>query len=251
MRGNCRSVGLDKPGTVCYTEAKQEETLIVKNAALRPGTQQRGSEPIEKNISVVDETGKVYEATYPKRAKGLVKKGRARFVDEQTICLACPPQKTEDMKMSDKEVMLETTQEPLEAPTQNAGTAETAEMPTVAYILQQLEAIRQDNAHIHEALESLLAMSDGESGAPGSPGNDLGPAKAAAIADVVKCRETTNQRLIDFYVRLYEDCKPQTRAPEDEIANLFTLLERNALGGLSDQEIRTLLLNALQKRVIG
>lgn len=147
-----------------------------------------------------------------------------------------------------------TAQEPLETPTQNAGTAETAEMPTVAYILQQLDAIRQDNAHIHEALESLLAMSDGESGAPHSPGNDLGPAKAAAIADVVKCRETTNQKLIDFYVRLYEDCKPQTRAPEDEIAetaNIFNLLERNAISGLNDQEIRTLLLNGLQKRVIG
>ena len=27
-----------------------------------------------KNITVVDETGETYEATYPKRAKGLVKK---------------------------------------------------------------------------------------------------------------------------------------------------------------------------------
>ena len=47
--------------------------------------------PIEKNIRVVDEQGNEYEATYPKRAKGLVKNGRARFIDENTICLACPP----------------------------------------------------------------------------------------------------------------------------------------------------------------
>ena len=46
---------------------------------------------MEKNIIVVDEQGNQYEATYPKRAKGLVKNGRARFVDEHTICLACPP----------------------------------------------------------------------------------------------------------------------------------------------------------------
>jgi hypothetical protein len=52
--------------------------------------------PIEKNICVIDESGNEYEATYPKRADGLVKKGRARFVDNKTICLnntsvpACP-----------------------------------------------------------------------------------------------------------------------------------------------------------------
>lgn len=44
-----------------------------------------------KNIEVVDEQGNVYGATYPKRAKGLVKNGRARFVGNNRICLACPP----------------------------------------------------------------------------------------------------------------------------------------------------------------
>ena len=33
-----------------------------------------------KNVIVVDEQGNEYGATYPKRAKGLVKNGRARFV---------------------------------------------------------------------------------------------------------------------------------------------------------------------------
>ncbi len=49
--------------------------------------------PIAKNIIVVDEQGNEYEATYPKRAKGLVKNGRARFIAENKICLACPPNK--------------------------------------------------------------------------------------------------------------------------------------------------------------
>ena len=58
--------------------------------------------PIEKNIVVVDEQGNEYEATYPKRAKGLVKNGRARFIDENTICLACPPNiELEDKTMSE------------------------------------------------------------------------------------------------------------------------------------------------------
>ena len=49
--------------------------------------------PIEKNVIVVDEQGNILEATYPKRAKGLVKKGRARFISERMICLACPLEK--------------------------------------------------------------------------------------------------------------------------------------------------------------
>lgn len=48
---------------------------------------------MEKTVRVVDEQGNLLEATYPKRAKGLVKHGRARFVEEQTICLTCPPDK--------------------------------------------------------------------------------------------------------------------------------------------------------------
>ena len=66
--------------------------------------------PIEKNVIVVDEQGNEYEATYPKRAKGLVKNGRARFVDENKICLACPPdkileeEKMEENKLTAKEI---------------------------------------------------------------------------------------------------------------------------------------------------
>ena len=70
--------------------------------------------PIAKNIRVVDEQGKEYEATYLKRAKGLVKNGRARFIDENTICLVCPPEiELEDNDMSDdKNNIAETTANP-------------------------------------------------------------------------------------------------------------------------------------------
>ena len=63
---------------------------------------------MEKNIIVVDEQGNEYEATYPKRAKGLVKNGRARFIDEHTICLACPPDtELEDKNMSENTTTLQ------------------------------------------------------------------------------------------------------------------------------------------------
>ena len=51
----------------------------------------KGAAPIAKNVIVVDENGNQYEATYPKRARNLVKNGRARYIDDNKICLACPP----------------------------------------------------------------------------------------------------------------------------------------------------------------
>lgn len=54
-----------------------------------------GRTPMTKNIRVTDESGRDYGCTYPRRAKGLVKNGRARFVDENVICLACPPNQSQ------------------------------------------------------------------------------------------------------------------------------------------------------------
>ena len=51
-------------------------------------------------------------------------------------------------------------------------------------------------------------MGDGENGAPGSPGNIQGQAKAQAFADIVRCRETTNQKMLSLYEKMYDDLKP-------------------------------------------
>lgn len=49
----------------------------------------------QKTVRVLDEAGNEYEATYPKRAKGLVKHGRARFADEsQTAIILREPLNT-------------------------------------------------------------------------------------------------------------------------------------------------------------
>ncbi|HBN83428.1 MAG TPA: hypothetical protein DDZ89_06245 [Clostridiales bacterium] len=44
---------------------------------------------MEKNITVVDQNNCHYGTTYPKRAEGLVKKGRAQYIGENTIMLFC------------------------------------------------------------------------------------------------------------------------------------------------------------------
>ena len=63
-----------------------------------------GRTPIAKNITVTDDSGKLYEPTYFRRANGLVKHGRARWIDGNTLCLACPPatEETEDIPMDEK-----------------------------------------------------------------------------------------------------------------------------------------------------
>ena len=139
---------------------------------------------MNKNIEVVDENGNVYEPTWPKRAKGLVKNGRARFASENQICLACPPDtKTEDKEMSNNIF---------------------GEM-TVADILTRINNIINQTGYITTAFESLVQMGDGDSGDCGAPGNIMGKAKAEAVADVVRTREATNQQILKLYEKMYDD----------------------------------------------
>lgn len=146
----------------------------------------KGMIPIAKNIVVVDEQGNEYEATYPKRAKGLVKNGRARFLSENKICLACPPDTIlEDIEMADNnEVKID-----------------------FSYIIRQITAMQEQTEFLNTALQELAQMSDGECGEPYSPGAIQGQAKATAIGDIVRSRETTNQQILGFYEKVYNDLK--------------------------------------------
>ena len=283
-------------------------------------------DPIEKKISVMDEAGREYEATYPKRARGLVKKGRARFVDENTICLACPPAIQEDIDMTDlnhknkaderqteakaaeavrdesmrrtseqdkrlteakatETVQDESTRRTSEqderltetkaaeavqdepaftAPEQNGtgagnggisslmkavaarirnSTPQDGPLLSVDYVLRQLEAVHQDDAHISRAMDTLKAMEDGSCGNPGSPGNLLGQAKASAIRDIAVQRESTNLELIKFYEKLYDDLQPRKPEPRE----IYELIERNRLSGMNDEALHAELMAVLRE----
>ena len=166
----------------------------------------KGVTPIEKNIIVVDEQGNEYEATYPKRAKGLVKNGRARFVDENKICLACPPDKIlEEEKM-----------------TENIATAEAvvteenvSKTLSIDYVLAQIEKIVDNTAHITEALNSLKDVCSNYPGDSGAEG------KARGITEIVKCRETTNQQLLAFYTKVFNDLMAPKKDPLTEKMELI------------------------------
>ena len=158
---------------------------------------------MEKNIIVVDEQGNQYEATYPKRAKGLVKNGRARFVDNHTICLVCPP----DVDLEDKTM------------------SENKEI-SIAYLLEQIEKIAAQTDYLNVAIEKLAKL---EYCAPecGSPPDE----RAKALGDIVRCRETTNQQLIAFYQKLYEDLKPEPSLTERKFALLEKFAQNLSLPG--------------------
>ena len=162
--------------------------------------------PIEKNIIVVDENGKEYEATYPERAKGLVKNGRARFIDENTICLACPPKnELEDKNMSENKKVLNENNAKAEATTQETTNY------TIDYILKKLDEIAKDKSHIID----VLALAEGQI-------DDL------ALGNIIEEREKTNRQLISFYEKMYDDLKASQPMSEQK----FDLLSL-ALGDLS------------------
>lgn len=63
----------------------------------------------KKTVIVIDEQGNKLESTYPKRARGLIKNGRARVVDESTICLVNLPKNIilEENKMDNNYINLQ------------------------------------------------------------------------------------------------------------------------------------------------
>ena len=79
---------------------------------------------------------------------------------------------------------------------------------SIDYIISQIAKIQEQTEYLNKALEQLSQMSDGDSGSSGAPGNILGEAKAQAIGDVVRCRETTNQQMLSLYEKMYHDLRP-------------------------------------------
>ena len=75
----------------------------------------------------------------------------------------------------------------------------------LGYLLQQIAAIQSDTEYLKEGLAQLARMGLGDSGEPGSPGNILGQAKATALRDMIRGRESTNQQILRLYEKMYDD----------------------------------------------
>jgi len=170
------SVHLDTPSRFPYNDITSlgDGTHHQKRQAYTA----KGVTPIEKNIIVVDENGTIFESTWPKRAGGLVKKGRARWLDEKTICLACPPECMEDNKMD------KNTQMPSEL--------------TAEDLLNRMDAVRKEMPDMTELLETMKVVTN-------QAGEDDAGHIAEAISQAFVARETTCQQQLKFLETIYKE----------------------------------------------
>ena len=161
---------------------------ITKNYIGKKQINTKGATPIEKNVIVVDEQGNEYEATYPKRAKGLVKNGRARFVGENKICLACPPDK-------------------------NLEEENMANNINKNQVFNQITELQKSLESIDEFLFKIQCVTDSQSYVEQEDGEpitldylpDVAMEKIKAIREIVLEREKTINKMLDFYLKLYQD----------------------------------------------
>ena len=161
--------------------------------------------PIEKNIIVVDENGTVFESTWLKRANGLVKKGRARWLDERTICLACPPEKTEDNTMEDSKQAETVTERIAETVNTKQPDARPGGL-TIESLLDRMDAIRQEMLSMKELASNMVAIAN-------QGGEDDAGHIAEATSQAFIARETTCQQQLRFLERIYSD---HFSAPSEE-----------------------------------
>lgn len=81
----------------------------------------------------------------------------------------------------------------------------TEERLTIDYLLDKLEEISQEKMLLTEAVSELAKM---KSNGPGDVGTQE---QAKAIGEIIKARETTNQRLIALYEKMYDDLKSERK----------------------------------------
>ena len=204
--------------------------------------------PIEKNIIVVDKNGTVYESTWLKRANGLVKKGRARWLDEQTICLACPPEQTEDIKMENN---MQT--EPVMNGCNVQSPAEAAGGLTLEGLLNRMDAIRKEMLSMKELASTMETIAN-------QGGEDDAGHIAEATGKAFIARETTCQMQLNFLERIYtdhfsvpseEEKTARTRMVLDKMNDIIPALDysdENGQGSVEALRIITALYNDLLKQ---
>ncbi len=140
-----------------------------------------------KNITVIDEKGNILYSTYPKRAKGLVRKGRARWIDADAIRLDAPSYDMEDNTMANNiydvfDNQLSKMQDSLR--NENGAAA----MPVRIQILKTMEVFRaqEQGAKVIDMVKAQLDTMQ-------SALNEEAPIPENALA-----RETTRQKMLEL-----------------------------------------------------
>lgn len=173
----------------------------------------------KKTVIVIDEQGNKLESTYPKRAKGLIKNGRARVVDENTICLVDLPKHIilEENKMNNNNINLDENKEV---------------KIDLAYIMNKIDEINRMN------LDLINKQDFGEmSNVPGAK-------------NPVQCICETNNKMIDFLQDIFKSLQPKQESElNTQIINNLTNALMNAIDEGADQSVITHITDTLAKYI--
>lgn len=173
-----------------------------------------------KTVEVRDEAGNRYEATYARRAKGLVKNGRARFTDEsQTeIILTCPPNQKlilEDKTMTDLNTNIQAKQNESDVTEKQAPRLTAKEIFDQIVALQNLMSGEHTNPlySLASTVEAVCTESQLE--------GDSQICESIVVASTpFRMREETYRQMLDVYRQMYNDLKEQ-RSEYDRIKNML------------------------------
>lgn len=158
--------------------------------------------------------------TYAKRARGLVKNGRARIIGENKICLfeskndaiACPP----------KEILEELLMNNMDTNSNNSNFNEqdTPKDATMEYVLSRIDNIISHTEYLQSALSTIEKNQNAD-----NQYDSTGEAKANAVASAILSRETTNQQVLKLLEKMYDDLKPAKQVAADDVSKLAQLSE--------------------------
>ena len=168
----------------------------------------------QKTVRVTDEAGNEYEATYPKRARGLVKHGRARFTDESqtAIILTCPPDQNmilEDNTMNEQNNLIENT----EVTETETVAIEAPPALTAREVFDQMVALQNLITGEHtNPLNSLSATIGSICSDTMWQSDELRCGAVNAASTPYRMREETYQQMLAVYRQMYNDLKPQNEA---------------------------------------
>lgn len=95
--------------------------------------------------------------------------------------------------------------------TNKAGT-KPEEKLSMNYVLEQIEKLSGQTEYLGQVIGAI-----GQLERVDQCGDAAGlEAKAAALGDIVRCRETTNQQLIKLYEKMYQDLREEAYMKEKD-----------------------------------
>lgn len=110
--------------------------------------------------------------------------------------------------------------------------------PTLSYLLARMDQVLNDTQYIQTTIAALQNIS------VTGPGDMANAERAEALSDVVKCRETTNQKLLGLYEKMYEDIRYSQKTVQEKVLDLLNKTLNNAT---LTQEEKELAISALDE----